>query len=75
MAKQKRDTYKYHFKVGNVIVHSGITDNLARREAEHRASGRWTLHKGKRLYWRDGHIDQVGRSTTREGGLGWERDN
>ena len=35
MAK-KRDTYKYDFKVGNKIVHSGITNDLERREDEHR---------------------------------------
>jgi hypothetical protein len=31
MAKP-RNTHKYHFKVGNKIVHSGITDDLERRE-------------------------------------------
>lgn len=30
-----RDTYKYHFKLGNKIVHTGITNNLDRREQEH----------------------------------------
>jgi len=74
MANQKRDTFKYHFKVGNVIVHKGITDDLSRREAEHRASGRWILHNGKRLYWSNGHIVKVGRVTTRERGLDWERE-
>ena len=34
MAK-KRDTYKYDYKVGNGIVHSGITNDLDRREQEH----------------------------------------
>ena len=33
MAKP-RDTYKYQFKVGNTIVHGGITNDLERREAE-----------------------------------------
>ena len=32
----ERDTFKYHFKVGNKIVHGGITDDLERREQEHR---------------------------------------
>ena len=33
MAKQKkRRTYKYVFKDGRKIVHSGITDDLDRRE-------------------------------------------
>lgn len=30
-----RNTYKYDFKIGNKIVHSGITKNLERREAQH----------------------------------------
>ena len=34
MAK-KRDTYKYDYKVGNRIVHGGITNDLDRREEEH----------------------------------------
>lgn len=44
------DTYKYHFKVGNVIVHGGITNNLQRRKREHKNSGSWSLYNGKRLY-------------------------
>ncbi|MDA8186862.1 MAG: hypothetical protein M0T85_01805 [Dehalococcoidales bacterium] len=65
MAKKpsNRDTYKYHFKVGRKIVHGGITDDLERREREHR------------LKWPTGHIEQVGRRTTREAALGWEREN
>ena len=31
-----RDTYKYHFKQGNKIVHTGITEDLDRREQEHK---------------------------------------
>ena len=31
-----RDTYKYHFKKGNKIVHTGITNDLERREQEHK---------------------------------------
>ena len=31
-----RTTYKYHYKLGNGIVHTGITKDLDRREAEHR---------------------------------------
>jgi len=44
----KRDTYKYHFKIGNKIVHSGITNDLDRREMEHKQK------------WSNGHIFQVG---------------
>ncbi len=73
MAEQ-RDTYKYHFKVGQVIVHRGITNNLLARESQHRNSGRYTFYNGQRLYWLDGHIVQIGNATTREAALAWERD-
>ncbi len=56
-----RDTYKYHFKVGNKIVHGGKTDDLERREAEHQQK------------WPKGHITQVGRKTTDEAALTWEK--
>ena len=58
-----RDTYKYHFKNGNRIVHTGITNDLGRREAEHR-----------RDLGETGHITQVGRATTRDAALKWERE-
>ena len=32
-----RVIYKYHFKKGNTIVHTGITNDIDRREAEHRS--------------------------------------
>ena len=57
-----RDTYKYHFKLGNRIVHTGITNDLASREAQHRRES--GVH---------GHIEQVGRRTTRAAALEWER--
>ena len=38
-----RDTYKYHFKKGNKIVHTGITNDLERREQEHK---RWSGRTG-----------------------------
>jgi predicted GIY-YIG superfamily endonuclease len=57
-----RDTYKYYFKVGNKIVHGGITDDLERRGQEHQ------------LKWPNGHIKQVGRRTTEEAGREWEKD-
>ena len=59
-----RDTYKYYFKIGNKIVHTGITYDLDRCEAEHRQKHGW----GK------GHIKQVGRRTTRDDALEWERE-
>lgn len=58
----KRDTFKYHQKAGNKIVHRGITNDLERREQEHQQR------------WPDSHIDKVGNKTTREGALKWERD-
>lgn len=57
-----RNTYKYYFKVGNKIVHKGITDDLERREQEHQA--RWTK----------GHIKQVGYITTEEAAREWEEE-
>ena len=56
-----RHTYKYHFKRGNKILHTGITDDLERREQEH-----------KNDTDSSGHIVQVGRRTTRDGALAWE---
>ncbi len=57
----KRDTYKYHLKRGNKVVHRGITDDLDRRLSEHHQE----FPKAK--------IKQIGRRTTREKGLEWER--
>ena len=58
----RRDTYKYHFKKGNKIVHSGITSDLERREEEHQQT------------WPKGHISQVGKRTTEEAAREWEED-
>ncbi len=58
-----RDTYKYQFKVGNKIVHSGITNNLERREQEHKQN------------WPKGQIEQVGRRTTEDAARKWEKDS
>lgn len=70
-----RDTYKYWFKVGNLKVHCGITNNLNRREKEHQNSKRYTENNGKRNYWKDGHIVQEGNMTTREAAMIWEINN
>jgi len=56
----KRDTYKYYFKMGNKIVHGGITNDLERREQEHKQ--KWSSK---------GHITQVGRCTTEEAAREW----
>ena len=62
MPKYPRDTYKYQFKVGNKVVHGGITNDLERRESEHQEK------------WPKGHIKQVGNKTTEEAGRKWEED-
>jgi len=59
---KKRDTYKYHFKISRKIVHSGITDDLERREKEHQRK------------WPKGHITQVGHRTTEEAARKWEEE-
>lgn len=56
-----RNTYKYRFKVGEKVVHCGITSDLARREEEHRRR------------WPTGRIEQVGPATTHEEAWNWER--
>jgi len=56
-----RDTYKYHVKVGRKIVHRGITKDLVRRGAEHKAR------------WPSGRIVQIGRRTAHERALSWEK--
>ena len=56
----KRDHYKYHQKVGNRIVHTGITKDLDRREEEHQRQ------------WSGSHIMKVGYRTTKAAALEWE---
>lgn len=74
--KEKRDTYKYHFKVGNKIVHGGITDRqLEEREQEHQSSGKISANRQKKYDWSKGHIVKVGKRTTRKAALKWEREN
>ncbi len=72
---EKRDTYKYHFKIGNLKVHCGITYNLNVRENQHKNSGRYSVYKDKRYYWKNGHIVQIGSITTRKSAMDWEREN
>jgi len=56
-----RDQYKYQYKIGNKIIHGGITDDLERREQEHQKK------------WPKGHITQVGCRTTEEAAREWEK--
>jgi len=58
----ERDTYKYQMKDGKKVVHRGVTNDLQRREREHQER------------FPDTHIEQIGRRTTREAGLKWERE-
>ena len=53
--------YKYDFKVGDKIVHSGITQDLPRRQTEHK------------VRWPGGRIVQVGNATTEELAREWEK--
>ena len=59
-----RTAYKYHFKLGNRIVHTGITGDIDRREVEHQ----------RKPGWEKGHIFQVGNRTTRAAALEWENE-
>ena len=58
----RRDTYKYRFRKGREIVHSGITNDLERREQEHRRD------------YGDGKISQVGNKVSREAAEEWEKE-
>ena len=59
-----RTTCKYHFKLGNKIVHTGITGDIDCRAAEHQQTPGWEK----------GHIFQVGNRTTRAAALEWENE-
>ena len=63
MGQAKRTTHKYLFKVGNRIKHVGFTSDLSRRERELMRE----IPKG--------HINKVGRRTTRGGARKWAEDN
>ncbi len=57
-----RNHYKYQYKIGNKIVHGGITKDLERREQEHQQK------------WPKGHITQVGRKTIEDAARDWEKE-
>lgn len=59
---EEKDTYKYQLKVGRRVVHRGVTYDLSRRAAEHRSD------------FPKATLKRVGRCTTREAALKWERD-
>ena len=56
-----RDTTKYHFKRVNKILHTGITNDPERREQEYKSD-----------IDPKGHLQKVGRQTTRDRALEWE---
>ena len=56
-----RTAYRYHFKLGNKIVHTGITNDPDRREFE------LQYEPG----WEKGHIIEVGRRTFLETAEAW----
>ena len=58
-----RKTYKYHFKMGNRILYSGVTKDLEKREREL-----------KQEFGEDGHIKQVEGATTMDEALVWESE-
>ena len=61
MAKPKT-TYKYHLKQGAKVAHRGISADLDRRESEHQKQ------------YPGAELKQVGRRTTRDAALRWERE-
>jgi hypothetical protein len=52
--------YGYDFKIGERIVHSGITNSPERRESEHKQR------------WANGHLEVVTGPMTKEKALEWE---
>ena len=57
-----KNTYKYVLKVGDKVVYRGVTNDLERRQAEHR------------VRWPDGQVQPMGPKTTMEQALVWMRD-
>lgn len=59
----ERDTFKYELRRGNKLVYVGITNDLERREDEHRREGMEFTSMVK-----------VGNATTRVAAEDWEAD-
>jgi len=57
----ERNWYTYYFKVGDRVVHKGITQDLARREQEHQQK------------WPTGYIVQIGGPKTEDEARDWEK--
>jgi len=58
----QRDWYHYDFKVGGTLVHSGVTQDPARRETEHRK------------LWPRGRLVVIGAPITIRAAREWERE-
>lgn len=56
-----RNTYKYYFKVDNLIVYCGLTVNLKRTEIDLKKSGRYTMYNDIKHCWVQGYIVQIGK--------------
>ena len=59
-----RFTNRYKLKEGNEILYFGITDDLKRRESEHKSKG-----------MKFSKMEKVGPAVTRESALKWERES
>jgi predicted GIY-YIG superfamily endonuclease len=57
-----RNVCKYQFVKNGKVIHRGRTEDLERREREHVST------------FGNGHIKKIGRCTTLEAALKWERD-
>lgn len=58
-----RDTFKYELRRGNRVVYVGITNDLERRESEHRNEGMDFTS-----------LTKIGNKTTRDAAGAWEED-
>ena len=59
-----RILYRYHFKLGDKIIHTGVTGDIDRREAEHRSEPGMSK----------GYAKQVGLRTTYDAAHAWVRE-
>ena len=59
-----RIIYRYHFKLGDKIVHTGVTYDIDRSEAEHRSEPGMSK----------GYAKQVGLRTTYDAAFAWMQE-
>ena len=60
--QESRDTVRYHLKEGNKIIHTGITNDPDRREAEHQQERP------------NSRLEPQGPRVTRKSAEAWERE-